>query len=380
MFNRQAIEEKEIAGLAPYAVRSRLSRGRAHSEKEHEWRTAFQRDKDRILHSTAFRRLTYKTQVFVNYEGDHYRTRLTHTLEVAQIARSIGRNLALNEDLIEAISLAHDLGHGPFGHAGERILAELMKDHGGFDHNVHTLRIVEELEESYNSFRGLNLTYEVREGIKKHRTAFDRPSKDGMFTSLEAEVVNLADEIAYDSHDLDDGLRAELLEEEEIKEAVSIWREIGDYIQKANPGIRPVQRKRFAIRLLVNQLVTNMLEETTERLAKNNIKSLDDVQSAREPLVAFPRGFESKRKELKDFLSCKLYNHYRVARMTNKAERVIRAIFNAYLERSDQLPPDVVKKAGMYGLHRALCDYIAGMTDRFALDEYSRFFEPYERV
>lgn len=380
MLNRQAIEEEEIASLAPYAVRSRSSRGRVHPEKEHEWRTAFQRDKDRILHSTAFRRLTYKTQVFVNYEGDHYRTRLTHTLEVAQIARSIGRNLALNEDLIEAVALAHDLGHGPFGHAGERILAELMKSHGGFDHNVHTLRIVEELEESYSSFRGLNLTFEVREGIKKHRTAFDRSSKEAAFTSLEAEVVNLADEIAYDSHDLDDGLRAEMLEEEEIREAVSIWCEIVDYIQKANPEAQPVQRKRLAIRLLVNQLVTNMIEETTKRLAKNNIKNLDDVQSTKEQLVAFPCDFESKRKELKDFLNRKLYNHYRVARMTNKAERVIRAIFNAYLERPDQLPPHVAKRVDIYGLHRALCDYVAGMTDRFALDEYSRLFEPYERV
>ena len=370
--------ERQETHLAPYAVRSSASRGRVWPEKEHGLRTPFQRDRDRITHSTAFRRLQYKTQVFVNHEGDHYRTRLTHTLEACQIARTIGRALALNEDLIEAISLAHDLGHGPFGHAGEWALSELMKGHGGFEHNVQSLRIVEELEDSYSDFPGLNLTFEVREGLKKHPEKFyEQRSK--RFRSVEAEVVDQADEIAYHCHDLDDGLRAQMVQEEDL-EGVTLWKEIQAYLRKKFPRLAPHHRKRLAIRLLVNRFVMDLIETTRRHLKKCGPETVADLQHIRGPLAELSPLMIRKKEELRKFLHARLYQHYRVVRMTNKGQRFIRSLFEAYLEKPGQLPPPVRERAKKDGLHRAICDYIAGMTDRYAQDEYKRLFEPFERV
>lgn len=375
---RRRIESEEGVRLAPYAIRSLDSRGRVWPEKEHEARTAFQRDRDRIIHSTAFRRLQYKTQVFVNHEGDHYRTRLTHTLETCQIARTIGRALCLNEDLIEAISLAHDLGHGPFGHAGEWALAELMKGHGGFEHNIQSVRIVEELEESYPGFPGLNLTLEVREGLRKHPEKF--PGKrSSRFRSVEAEVVDQADEIAYTCHDLDDGLRAQMISEDDLAKT-SLWHEVHGYIRKKYPHIEEMQRKRLAIRLLINRLVMDLVESTRRHLKKLSVENVTDLQKVKCQLAVLSPGMVKKKEELRRFLHAHLYQSYRVVRMTEKGQRFIRSLFEAYLEKPGQLPPAVWKRTNKDGLRRAICDYIAGMTDRYVQDEYRRLFEPYERV
>jgi len=375
---RELVEREEEERLAPHAVRSRDSRGRVWPEKEHELRTVFQRDRDRIIHSTAFRRLQYKTQVFVNHEGDHYRTRLTHTLETCQIARTIGRALALNEDLIEAISLAHDLGHGPFGHAGEWTLAELMKGHGGFEHNVQCLRIVEKLEESYPEFPGLNLTLEVREGLKKHPERFPGSRKE-RFRSVEADVVDHSDEIAYTCHDLDDGLRAQMISEEGLGET-ALWREVQAYIRQKYQKIDDTLRKRLAIRLLINRLVMDLVDSTRRHLKRLGVESVADLQRMKRPLVVFSPPVLKKKEELRRFLHGNLYQHYRVVRMTDKGQRFIRSLFETYLRKPGQLAPSVRERASKDGLHRAICDYIAGMTDRFAQDEYKRLFEPYERV
>ncbi len=376
--SRADYQKQEAGLLASYAVKSSDSRGRQYQEKEHDLRTPFQRDRDRIIHCTAFRRLEYKTQVFVNHEGDHYRTRLTHTLETCQIARSISRALGLNEDLTEAVALAHDMGHGPFGHAGEWALAELMKDHGGFEHNVHTLRIVEKLEESYAEFPGLNLTFETREGLKKHPENFYK-DKSGRFRSVEAEVVDLADEIAYNSHDLDDGLRSELIHEDQL-EPVQLWRDASSYIHKKYPKIAPFQKKRLVIRLIINRLVTDLIETTEERLVKMKIKSLKDVQKAPRQIASLSEPVKRQLAELKRFLHKNLYQHYRVVRMTDKGQRFLKALFGIYMQKPQALPPDVIRRSEKEGIPRAICDYLAGMTDRFALDEYKRIFEPYERV
>ncbi len=375
---RRSIEEREAQFLAPYAVKSKTSRGRKYPEKEHDLRTPFQRDRDRIIHSTAFRRLQYKTQVFVNHEGDHYRTRLTHTLETCQIARSMARSLTLNEDLTEAIALAHDIGHGPFGHAGEWALQELMKDHGGFEHNVQCLRIVEILEESYPDFPGLNLTFETREGLKKHPERFYKDRKR-RFRSLEAEVVDIADAIAYNTHDLDDGLRSELITEVQI-EALSLWRDALQYIQKKYPKLPTLKRKRLAIRLIVNRLVSDGVEETQRSIKKLGIRSIEDLQKTERPAVLFSEKIARQLAELKKFLNHQLYQHYRVVRMTDKGQRLLKAMFQVYLQKPTQLPPDLLAKKEKEGIHRVICDYVAGMTDRFASDEYNRLFEPYERV
>ncbi len=364
--------------LAPYAVKSSQSRGRQYPEKEHDFRTPFQRDRDRIIHSTAFRRMEYKTQVFVNHEGDHYRTRLTHTLETCQVARSISRALALNEDLSEATALAHDIGHGPFGHAGEWALQELMKDHGGFEHNVHTLRIVEKLEESYADFPGLNLTFETREGLKKHPENFYR-ERSARFRSIEAEVVDMSDEIAYNSHDLDDGLRSELIHEEQVAE-LKLWQDASRYVSKKYSDIPPFQKKRLIIRLIINRLATDLVETTEARIHKFKIRTLKDVQKVPVPVVSLSEGMKKQLGEVKNFLHKNLYMHYRVIRMTDKGQRFLKALFGLYVQKPAALPPDVIRRSGRDGLHRALCDYLAGMTDRFALDEYKRIFEPYERV
>ncbi|MBI4358694.1 MAG: deoxyguanosinetriphosphate triphosphohydrolase [Candidatus Omnitrophica bacterium] len=372
MITRVTLERREQEWLAPYAIKSAETKGRFYSEKEHDFRTAFQRDRDRIIHSTAFRRLEYKTQVFVNHEGDHYRTRLTHTLEMSQIARTIGRALRLNEDLIEAIALAHDLGHGPFGHAGQDALSELMRQHGGFEHNRQCLRIVEKLEESYSGFPGLNLTFEVREGLKKHARKW--------IPSLEASVVDFADSIAYNGHDLDDGLRAGLLEVA-VLDKIKLWQEVNRYIKEKALSANSAIKIKIAIRLLINRMVSDLVSETAKKIKKFRIqKPRDFSQVGSEMVVGFSKDVEKKVLDLKAFLMEHLYHHYRVVRMTEKGKRFIQELFRLYVVRPQQLPPQVLKRVKEDGLHRAVCDYIAGMTDRFALDEYNRLFSPYERV
>jgi len=376
--------EKREDSLAPYAQKSKYSKGRRYKELEHNYRSCYQRDRDRIIYSTAFRRLEYKTQVFVNHEGDYYRTRLTHTLEVAQIARSIARALRLNEDLVEAMSLAHDLGHTPFGHSGEDALHELMKDCGGFDHNAHGLRVVDYLEERYPDFPGLNLTYEVREGIIKHSTAYDLPRPIVPFEStasplLEIQVVDIADEIAYDNHDLDDGIMSKLIREEDLK-ALSAWTRKDREIRKAHPGVKDEIRKYQIIRSMINEQVTDVLTQTENNIRRYKIRKQQDILKLPVRLVSFSKELENSRKPMREFLQNNLYQHYRVVRMSNKAYRFITSLFNVYLDKPEQLPPSTYNRLKKEDKHQVVCDYIAGMTDRYALDEYKKFFEPYERV
>lgn len=384
MIKRRELEKREDLLLAPYAQKSKLSRGRYHKEPEHDYRLCYQRDKDRIIYSTAFRRLEYKTQVFVNHEGDYYRTRLTHTLEVNQIAKSIARALRLNEDLVEAISLAHDLGHTPFGHSGEDALHEVMRDHGGFDHNAQGLRVVDYLEERYPNFQGLNLTYEVREGVIKHSTPFDLPRQVIPFESqgspiLEIQVVDIADEIAYDNHDLDDGITSGLIKEEDLKEA-GLWREREREIRKRYPRIKNDIRKYQVIRSLIDEQVTDVITQAEINIKRFKIQKVHDTIKIPERVVCASKHMQSRRLQMREFLIEKLYQHYRVVRMSNKAYRFITSLFNIYLDKPEQLPPTTQGRLKKEDKYRVICDYIAGMTDRYALDEYKKFFEPYERV
>jgi len=385
MFTRKDFERREGILLAPYAARSKDSKGRVHKEKEHDYRSCYQRDKDRIIHSTAFRRLEYKTQVFVNHEGDYYRTRLTHTLEVAQIAKAIARALRLNEDFTEAVALAHDLGHTPFGHSGEDALHHIMKRHGGFNHNLQGLRVVDMLEERYPQFSGLNLTYEVREGIIKHTTYFDQPRLLVPFEKkepplLEAQVVDIADEIAYDNHDLDDGLTSGLLNEKKLLKEVKLWNEVGKQTD-LHFSKTDVQIKRYQIiRSLINTQVTDIIVEFEKNIKKFRIETAREVRKAPHKLIKFSKTMEQMRKPLRKFLFDNLYQHYRVIRMSNKAYRFIHELFEVYLDKPEQLPPTTKSRLKKEGARRAICDYIAGMTDRYALDEYKKFFDPYEKV
>lgn len=352
------------------------SRGRKHPEQEHPVKTCFQRDRDRILYSTAFRRLQYKTQVFVNHEGDHFRTRLTHTLETCQISRTLARALSLNEDLAEAVALGHDLGHGPFGHAGEWALKEVMRGHGSFEHNVQCLRIVEILEESYPEFRGLNLSFETLEGLKKHPERFYR-DRTTRFRTLEADLVDLADEIAYCSHDLDDGLRAALIDEEQLCE-VELWERACRSIQKNHPRLSRGRLRPLAIRSILNIMVMDLIEHSMRRIREAGLESLADLQKTVKKLAGFSPEMARAHLELKKFLMKNLYQHYRVVRMTDKGQRFLKALFSAYMSKPKLLPPDVIRRGDEEGLPRAVCDYIAGMTDRFAVQEYKRLFEPHE--
>ncbi len=376
--DREAYERIEDQTLAPYGFRNHNSRGRDIPEAEHPYRTAFQRDRDRILHTTAFRRLEYKTQVFVNYEGDYYRTRLTHTLEVAQIGRTMARALGANEELVEAICLAHDLGHPPFGHAGEHTLNQLMADHDGFDHNKQSLRIVEKLEARYPEFRGLNLTWEVREGIVKHETEYDvadasrfDPHLRGM---LEAQLANPADEIAYTAHDLDDGLRSGLILPAEL-EGVRWWGQLKESLGWNGKDFNAMWRYRL-VRRLIGLLVTELIKETARQLDASGVNSPDGVRAQPHNLVGLPAETLSMTRELKRFLYENLYSHPRVMRMQFKAERVITALFETYVGEPGQLPREVQRKLTERSLHRVVCDYIAGMTDRYALQEYAKLFDP----
>lgn len=384
MLNQNNIKKIEDTLLAPWASKSHNTKGRKHKEQEHAYRSCYQRDRDRIVHSAAFRRLEYKTQVFVNHEGDYFRTRLTHTIEVAQIARTIAYALRLNTDLAEAVALAHDLGHTPFGHSGEDALNELMAKNGGFNHNVHGLRVVDILEERYPEFCGLNLTWEVREGIVKHSSAFDKAGKieeflPGVSPSLETQIVDIADEIAYDNHDLDDGITSGLIKESDLKK-LKIWNNICDSISRKYATIDAEQRKYLIIRSLINMQVTDIINETEKKLAKLKIKTSGDIRKTKEKIPVFSKEMSELRKPLRDFLINKLYCHYRVTRMSYKAKRFIQDLFNLYVENPKQLPEQVQNKIGRFSKKQAVCDYIAGMTDRYALDEYKKLFDPYEKV
>jgi len=384
MLDHRRIKELEDQFLAPYAMKSHDTRGRVHLEKEHPYRSVYQRDRDRVIHSAAFRRLEYKTQVFVNHEGDYYRTRLTHTIEVAQIARTIAAALGLNADLTEAIALAHDLGHTPFGHSGEDALNELMAKHGGFNHNSHGLRVVDILEERYPDFPGLNLTWEVREGIIKHSSAFDKSVKIKEFApnempTLETQVVDIADEIAYDNHDLDDGLTSGLLKEENLKE-LELWDKITEQIDNKYAKLLPERRKYLVIRSLIDMQVTDLIKETEKNIGQLDLKSCAQAKKAGIKIVSFSKPMRSLRKPLRGFLMENLYNHYRVIRMSSKAKRFIQELFTIYLNNPRQLPAHMQKHLPKEGARRVVCDYIAGMTDRYCLDEYKKLFDPYEKV
>ena len=369
--------------LAPYAVKSSCSRGRRYPEDEHPFRSAFQRDRDWIIHSHAFRRLEYKTQVFVYHEGDHYRTRLTHTLEVSQISRTIARALGLNEDLAEAIALAHDLGHPPFGHVGEQALDLLMKGKGGFEHNAHSHKVVEELEKRYPSFNGLNLTFEVREGIIKHSSEHDRPGAvedyGADMPTLEAQIVDLADEIAYNNHDIDDGLSSDMLEPAQLLE-VPIWRENFERISKELAAHDFKIQKYQTIRQLINIQATDLAENISRTIKEEGISSVEDVRRRSTALASFSAEMQEKNIRLKAFLMDNLYSHYRVQRMASKARRIINELFEIYVKTPGLLPPHFSSQVDEVGLERLVCDYIAGMTDRYAMDEHKRLFDLQDKV
>jgi dGTPase len=380
--------------LAPYAQSEASSRGRRFPEPPPRHRTEYQRDRDRIVHSTAFRRLVYKTQVFVNHEGDLYRTRLTHSLEVAQIARSVARALGLNEPLAEAICLAHDLGHTPFGHAGQDALNECMRDLGGFEHNLQSLRVVDELEERYAEFPGLNLTFETREGILKHCSAANARRLGDLGArflerrqpSLEAQLANLADAIAYNNHDVDDGIRAGLITIDELL-GIAIFRRQYDLVAARYPGLGPRRMVHEVVRRMIDYLVNDLIGASEASIAAAAPASVDDVRARSQPLLTFSDEVEAEHLELKHYLRQHLYKHYRVLRMTTKAKRVVRALFEAMLEDIDLMPTEHQEAArrmeaadGRPGRARAVADYIAGMTDRFAIREYGRLFDPAERT
>ncbi|MCD6289224.1 MAG: deoxyguanosinetriphosphate triphosphohydrolase [Anaerolineae bacterium] len=381
MLSRKLLEERERQVLAPYAMKSGDSRGRVIPEDEHPYRTAFQKDRDRIIHTTSFRRLAYKTQVFVYYEGDHYRTRLTHTIEVAQIGRTMARALGANEDLVEAICLAHDLGHPPFGHTGEATLNECMRGHGGFDHQRQTMRLVEKLERRFPDFPGLNLTFEVREGLVKHDTDYDisdatgyEPEKAG---TLECQIANIADEIAYSTSDMDDGLGSGLLKPEDVRQ-LALWQDVMRSLGEPLDHPIDVMLRHRAIRRLVGIEVTAALEETARRLKENDIQSVEELRALGHNIVGFSAEMEEKNRELRQFLMAHFYHHYRVMRMTQKARRLLSDLFYAYIEEPAQLPDDTRARIEEEpeGLYRVVCDYIAGMTDRYALDEHRKLFDP----
>lgn len=382
MYNqRQKLEELEAAALAPYGLQSRASRGRFHHDREPRYRTAFQRDRDRIIHSAAFRRLEYKTQVFVNDAGDYFRTRLTHTLEVAQIGRTLARVLGVNEDLTEAICLAHDLGHPPFGHSGEHILDQLMSDYGGFNHNHQSYRVVTELENRYPEWLGLNLTYETLEGIAKHETEYDLTGITAFSAqtrgSIEAQIANIADELAYNAHDLDDGLQAGLITPEMLNQ-LEIWRLLCDRLGWKSRTLSEVDRHLF-IRELIGLQVDDVLKTTTEAIEALAPSSPEDIQRHNQNVVGHSPDQSELNRALKDFLYQNMYYHYLVVRMKERAERFVASLFESYVKETRQLPLDYQSKIKTEGVHRVVADYIASMTDRSALLEYRHLFDPMMR-
>jgi len=380
--------------LAPYAQHDDASRGRRYPEPPPRHRTEYQRDRDRIVHSTAFRRLVYKTQVFVNHEGDLYRTRLTHSLEVAQIARSVARALGLNEPLAEAVCLAHDLGHTPFGHAGQDALNECMRPFGGFEHNLQSLRVVDELEERYAEFPGLNLTFETREGILKHCSAANARRLGDLGVrflerrqpSLEAQLANLADEIAYNNHDVDDGLRAGLITVEELRE-LAVFRRQYDIVTARYPDLGGRRLVHEVVRRMIDWLVNDLVDASRRSIAEAAPADVEDVRARAAPLLRFGDEVAAEHLELKRYLRQHLYRHYRVLRMTTKAGRVVRELFDAMQGDPDLMPTEHQQAArrfettdGEAGRARAVADYIAGMTDRYAILEHRRLYDPSERT
>jgi dGTPase len=382
-FEPQDWLELEDRVLAPYAMKTRLSRGRKHSEPVHPYRTLYQRDRDRIVHSTAFRRLMYKTQVLVAQTNDHHRTRLTHTLEVAQISRTIARHLGLNEDLTEAIALSHDLGHPPFGHAGEQALAECMKDHGGFEHNRHGLRIVDFLEYRYADFPGLNLTWEVLESMAKHSPQREAQELKQFMSAgqplLEAQVVDAADSLAYDTHDVEDAIGVGLITPDDMEE-VEFWQRAVEQVRQKHPRIGPLQFVPTVIRALISWQVTDLLEHTQKRLRDHQINSLQDVREGKSPAVGPGLEVKEWKAKLENFLHDRVYRHSRVLRMAAKGQRVIERLFEEFKKSPEQLPERYRQRAETGQLDRTICDYLAGMTDRFVQEEYLRLFQPFTSV
>jgi dGTPase len=382
MRTRQQLEALEAHALEPYAVQSANSKGRLFPEDESAYRTAFQKDRDRVLHTSAFRRLEYKTQVFINTQGDYYRTRLTHTLEVAQVGRTIARAIGVNEDLTETIALSHDLGHPPFGHAGERILDGLVKAHGGFDHNKQSFRVVTKLEKRYPEFEGLNLAWETLEGIVKHESEYDVSDatefEPAWRASLEAQIANIADETAYNAHDLDDGLRSGLLEARQLTD-LKIWQMITSELGY-NPEFVTEFERRVLIRELLGWVITDIVRTTDKNLETNKIQTLEDVRARGGTLVCHNNEAKAMLRELKAFLYQHFYYHHRVMRQVHKAEHILTSLYNAFVSRPKMLPNNHQARIERVGLERAVCDYLAGMTDRFAMDEFNKLFEPYERT
>lgn len=378
LFTRERLEAIEDQNLAPYALRSKNSRGRKFPEDEPKYRTAFQRDRDRILHTTAFRRLEYKTQVFINYEGDYYRTRLTHTLEVAQIGRSIAVAIGANEILTESICLAHDLGHPAFGHSGEQTLANLMKDYGGFDHNKQSLRIVNELERRYPDFPGLNLSWELLEGIVKHETEYDisdaREFNPELRGHMEAQIANVADELTYTAHDLDDGLRSGMISVDQLA-GIALWEIVVESVGWKGGALDDMARHQL-IRRLIGLEVDDIVQNTDQRLRESLVRSVDELQRLPYNVVTFSDDMRRRNRELKDFLYARLYRHYRVMRMAVKAEQIITDLFKAFQSEPTMLPPQFQILISERGLERTICDYLAGMTDRFAVEEHLKIFHP----
>jgi dGTPase len=387
LVTREELEQREERDLAVYAMRSCQSRGRVYPAGEHPYRTAYQRDRDRIIHTTAFRRLQYKTQVFVYNEGDHYRNRLTHTIEVAQIGRTLARALSCNEDLIEAICLAHDLGHPPFGHTGETTLNDLMQGHGGYDHQKQTYRVITKLALRYPDHPGLNLTYEVREGVVKHDTDYDivdaRDYNPDEMGTLECQLSNLADEIAYNTSDADDGLRAGILRPSDFLDLAISRRVLGSLGAEASSIdlTQPLDRYQF-IRRLVGIEVSDAIEATSANLRAAAVQGLADLRALQQNMAAYSDSIAEENRELKRLLYDRFYRHYRVVRMAAKADRTVRALFDAFVSEPAQLPPDTQTTISENDgdVYRVVCDYIAGMTDRFAIGEYRRLFDSREAV
>ncbi len=375
---RKELEQQEQAILAPYAQKSADSAGRKHSEPQHPFRTEYQRDRARIIHSRAFRRLEYKTQVFLNGTGDHLRTRLTHTIEVASISRTIARALALNEDLAEAIALAHDLGHAPFGHSGEEELNKLMHGHGGFEHNVQSLRIVEVIEAKYPKFAGLNLSFEVIEGLKKHEKFYDPPPKrksGEKYTSpsLEAQIANLADEITYYSHDLDDGLDFDLINPKQLGE-LEVWQESYEQVRKDFPKLKGRELTTYVIRCIIDRQVHDVITTSAELIDESGAKSVDAVRRQRKPLIRYSHRLLQANRKLRKFLYQNLYYHPRVAGANQRACTMLRNVFDAYIQNPKLLGLATSRRIAKDGLHRTVCDYLSGMTDRYMLEEHERLF------
>ncbi len=374
----QELEALERQHLAPYAQFSADSRGRKYPEAPPEWRTEYQRDRDRVIHSRAFRRLEYKTQVFLNGSGDHLRTRLTHTMEVAAISRNIARALKLNEDLVETIALAHDLGHSPFGHKGEKVLDRLMKDHGGFEHNRQSLRVVEELEQKYPGFAGLNLTWEAREGLIKHRTSHDHPGRQIGFeancSSLEAQVANLADEITYQSHDLDDGLDAGLLTEKNLRREVRIWHQAARTVKRQFGDLADECRRYFIIRCIIDGQVRDVVKTAEQRILNAGVKSADAVRLQPRALVQYSVPRRVLNGELRKYLYANLYYNPVVHEPNQRAVRMLAELFHYCLAHHAEIGEQARHRARKTGWPRAVCDYLAGMTDRYAMQEHQRIF------